>query len=85
MPVPSDVDRQLSIDIAQLRLTIRQLEGDLVAFRDPKRLRAELEHFSLDEDEDDEDEALLSSLLEMMGTAATTQPGGRKGRKKKRG
>jgi hypothetical protein len=38
---PTLVDRQLTAEIAQLKLTIRALEADRLAFRDPQR-RAEL-------------------------------------------
>jgi hypothetical protein len=38
---PTLVDRQLTAEIAQLKLTIRSLEADRLAFRDPRR-RAEL-------------------------------------------
>jgi len=43
------VDQRLSADLARLRAVIRELQEDLVAFRDPGRLRDKLKHYVLEE------------------------------------
>ena len=39
---PADVDRQMSVHLAEQRAALRMLHEDLVAFRDPDRLRERL-------------------------------------------
>lgn len=51
---PEFMDKQLNADIATLQTTIREIDADLVAFRDPVRLRAELEQYPLESARDDE-------------------------------
>ena len=60
----SAVDQQLSADIAQLRLAVRALHEDLVAFRDPRRLRESLRHYELEQDIDDAD--ALARLMDVL-------------------
>jgi len=45
---PEDVDRQLSADMAQMQVVLRHLQADLVAFRDPDRLRSRLAEYVLE-------------------------------------
>jgi hypothetical protein len=59
----ADVDRGLSAACAQLSLVIRQLQADMVAFRDPERLRHSLKHFELEPERDE-----LDDLTEFMAT-----------------
>ena len=60
----TEVDRQLTIDIAQLHEAVRQLKQDLVVFRDPARLRARLRQFDLDDEPGE-----LEAMQTMMGVA----------------
>lgn len=54
----AEVDRQMTKDITELRESVRLLARDLVAFRDPARLRARLKQYDLD-DEPGELEAMM--------------------------
>jgi hypothetical protein len=68
----TDVDRQLSADIAQLRVTIRELRDDLVSFRDPVKLRESLKYF--------ESEPPFDASIDMGELVDFFQPGrGRRG------
>jgi hypothetical protein len=60
----ADVDRQLTMDLAQLREVVRQLTQDLVVFRDPARLRARLREHDLDDEPGE-----LEAMQEMMEIA----------------
>lgn len=60
---PGDVDRALNIDMAQMRRTLRQLEEDLVAFRDPVQLRRRLAQAEMPAPDPFDD---LEGLAEMM-------------------
>jgi len=62
------VDRQLTMDIAQLHEAARQLTQDLVAFRDPARLRARLRQYELgDEPGDLEAMQTMMEIATMLG------------------
>jgi hypothetical protein len=60
----AEVDRQLTMDVAQLREAVRQLTQDLMAFRDPARLRARLRQYDLDDEPSE-----LEAMQEMMEIA----------------
>jgi hypothetical protein len=47
---PAAADHSLNADIARLRATIRQIDNDLVVFRDPRALRDSLAHYPLEDD-----------------------------------
>jgi hypothetical protein len=60
----AEVDRKLTMDVAQLRDAVRQLTQDLMAFRDPARLRARLRQYDLDDEPGE-----LEAMQEMMEIA----------------
>jgi hypothetical protein len=68
-------DQQLSADIAQLRLVVRGLEQDLVAFRDPRQLRDVLRNLTLEEDVNEIGE--LDEFAELMAAYQPRAPRGR--------
>ncbi|MBI3372726.1 MAG: hypothetical protein HY017_13355 [Betaproteobacteria bacterium] len=65
---PALVDAGLTRDVQQIKMMLNELRADLVALRDPARLREFLKHVEFDDgagDYDDiEDLALLFSTLE---------------------
>lgn len=62
---PVDVDRQLSAHIAEQQSALRELREDLLAFRDPNRLRGRLARFEPEPAFEAPDElAALAELLE---------------------
>jgi hypothetical protein len=67
------VDQHLSADIAQLRCAVRELHADLVAFRDPIRLRASLEHYELEQEFDDPGD--LAELMDILQASARAPRG----------
>ena len=81
---PALVDQQLSTEIAGLRATIEQLRGDLVAFRDPVKLREGLKYYPLESDTDDDDllDDDLMAMLESFATQMAPPRGKPKGRRK---
>lgn len=54
----------MSADIAQMRSMVRELQQDLVAFRNSEMLRARLKHYEIQEDLGELDE--LAELAEFM-------------------
>jgi hypothetical protein len=62
----AEVDRQLTRDIGQLRLAVRELAQDQIAFRDPARLRARLREYELDDEPADDLDAMMeiASMLD---------------------
>jgi chemotaxis protein histidine kinase CheA len=60
---PTKVDRELSVDLANLKVRIRILQGDLLAFRDPATLSAILKEYRLEDPDEDMDD-----MFEMMNT-----------------
>ncbi len=50
-PTPAIVEHQLNAELAQLRSSIRQLDEDLVGFRDPVVVREMLKHYRLEEED----------------------------------
>ncbi|HWI09868.1 MAG TPA: hypothetical protein VNU48_00900 [Burkholderiaceae bacterium] len=63
-PTPAAIDQEFNVELAQLRAALREIEADLVAFRDPAQLRAALTHYRLERDDDDAlDPADLDELL----------------------
>jgi hypothetical protein len=66
---PADVDGQLSADIVQMQIVLRKLQEDLVAFRDPERLRKHLAAYELEAPDPYDD---LEDLAVLMGSF---QPG----------
>ncbi len=77
---PAAVDRRLSAELAELRETVRVLEEDLVAFRDPDRLRATLKHYDPEQDFDDGVGELNELLDSILGSAPP--PRGKKRRRR---
>lgn len=75
---PATVDQLLSADIAQLQGAVRELQEDLVSFRDPRTLRDMLKHYPLETDDDDADELL--DLMEAFQAFAPPVPGKRRRR-----
>ncbi len=71
----ADVDQDLSAACAQLSMVIRELQADMVAFRDPERLRHSLKQFELESEPDE-----LDDLAEFMTTFQATprRPGRRR-------
>lgn len=59
----AQVDRQLTVDVAQLREAVRQLTQDLVTFRDPARLRTRLEQY--EEDDEPDDVEAMQTMMEI--------------------
>ncbi len=49
---PAAVDRELTIEIENLRLTVRDLKDEIEAFRDPARLRERLKDYVISREED---------------------------------
>jgi hypothetical protein len=47
---PATVDQHLSADITMLQAAVRELQGDLLAFRDPGKLGDILNHIELEQD-----------------------------------
>ncbi len=78
---PAVVDQNFSADIAQLRAAIRDIDADLVAFRDPAQLRESLAHYPLEQD--DVDPFDVSELLGIF--EAPSQPPAPRGKKRRRG
>ena len=68
---PATIDQYLSADLAQLRRAIRELEQDMLAFRDPVRRRKSLRHYPLGQDDDVDD---LAELLSAFGAPAPSRP-----------
>jgi hypothetical protein len=66
------IDQHLSADIAQLRSVVQGIEQDLVAFRDPGKLRASLKHLVLESEVDAFDE--LEDLADLMAEFAPRAP-----------
>ncbi len=60
---PVDVDRLLSIDIKQMQTALRYLQEDLVAFRDPDRLRSRLAEYELEPSDPFDDLEDLAVLM----------------------
>ena len=77
--VPATVDRHMNSELAALRTHIRELQKDLVAFRDPDVLRDMLKHYRLESSVDEDDE-----LVEMMELLQASAPS-RASRKRRRG
>jgi hypothetical protein len=61
---PAIVDQHLSADLAALRAALRDLQEDLITFRDPAGLRDSLKHYPLEQDEDPGDMDGLLSMFE---------------------
>jgi len=68
---PATNDQYLSADLAQLRRAIWELEQDMLAFRDPVRLRERLQHYPLEQDDEVDD---LAELLSAFGAPASSRP-----------
>ena len=60
---PNDVDRQLSADLTQMQIILRHLQDDLVAFRDPDRLRSRLAEYELEGSDPFDDLEHLAALM----------------------
>jgi hypothetical protein len=71
------VDRQLTAEIAQLKMTIRSLEADRISFRDPGRRAELLRDYRPDNDEDELND--LEALLDL-----GFEPQRRRGRRRRR-
>ena len=77
---PAVVDQRLNVELAELRVTLRSLEEDLVTFRDPVRLRASLKHYDPEQDIDDDIDELNDLLDNFLGPAPA-----RRGNQRRRG
>ena len=77
---PASVDQRLSAELAELRETLRDLEADLVTFRDPDRLRAALKHYDPEQDLDEGVGELNELLDSILGSAPAPR-----GKKRRRG
>lgn len=80
---PAQVDQQLNADIAELQAAIRELRADLVAFRDPVKLREGLKHYPLESDQNDDLDA--GDLIGLLNIFATQRPPSRGKPKRGRG
>jgi uncharacterized protein (DUF2164 family) len=80
---PEFVDRQMNIDIAEMKALYRRLQHDLVAFRDPKVLLDSLKYYKLEQDDDElDDPEELLELMEMMRSLQTdAKPRGKERRR----
>lgn len=79
--MPTAVEQQLSVEVAELRAQVRQIEDNLVDFRDPVVLRGMLKHYELEpEDPDPGEFDDLGELMDAMGILAPVHSG-RKRRK----
>src|SRR5690606_17021590 len=71
---PADVDRSVDAEKKELREALEQLQGDLIDFRDPRRLRLWLDAAASENeiffDEDDVLDALFMSMHEAAAPAA---------------
>jgi len=76
---PAAVDQHVNAGVAQLRIVIRELRQDLVAFRNPVLLRDRLKHHELDPDIDDPRD--LDDLLQHFQNFAPA----RRGKTRRRG
>ncbi len=76
MLTPVMVDQHLSSSVKQLKLAIRQIREDLVAFRDPAVLRQMLDHYELVPDIADPHEAedLARRFAQDLAPAARGKP-----------
>jgi hypothetical protein len=70
---PALVDQHLSADLATLRAALRELQADLVTFRDPATLRESLEHYELEQDDDLADPDELAELMSAFGAAVPSK------------
>ncbi len=61
---PAFVDLNLSADLATLRAGLSELEADLIAFRDPTRLREALKHYELERAQDPDELSKIMSMFE---------------------
>ena len=77
---PAAVDRRLTADIEELRIIIRELQHDLVAFRAPVVLRNMLKAYPLEQDFADPEE--LGDLMESFFEAPASA---RRGKKRRQG
>jgi catechol 2,3-dioxygenase-like lactoylglutathione lyase family enzyme len=75
----AEVDRDLTAACARLAAAIREMRADLVAFRDPERLRRGLKRFELEPEPDELEE--LAAFVDLF----QAPPGGRPGRRRRRG
>ncbi len=75
---PDKVDRELSIDLAHLKVRIRGMQGDLVAFRDPTTLRTILKRYQLEDHDEDMDD--MFDLMNTFVEPTTSRRGARRHR-----
>lgn len=67
---PAVVDQCLNADLARLRMAIRELQQDMVAFADPVKLRDSLKHYPLEQDDELDD---LAALMSAFGAPAPSR------------
>lgn len=60
---PAAVRQALEEDLADLQMTLQQLQEDLQRFEDIKQLKSSLRHYRIEPDDDDGDLAMLDFLL----------------------
>jgi catechol 2,3-dioxygenase-like lactoylglutathione lyase family enzyme len=68
----ADVDRDLSAACAQLSTVIRELQADLVVFRDPEQLRRSLKNFELEPEPYDPDD--LEAFVDTFQVTPSRRP-----------
>jgi len=72
---PAMIDQYLNADLAQLRMAIKEIQEDMVAFRDPVRLRESLKHYPLEQYDELDD---LGELLSAFDAPVPSRRGRRK-------
>ena len=83
---PQRVEAELERQLADMRVALTQLHGDLVAFRDPKLRRARLKAILSDDDGSDAEliEDDITSLLAALGGAPSEAPSEAPGNSRRR-
>ena len=73
--MPTAVEQQLGVEVAELRAQVRQIEDNLVDFRDPVVLRGMLKHYELEpEDPDPGEFDDLGELMDVFDFVAPMPP-----------
>jgi hypothetical protein len=76
---PAMVDQYLNADLAQLRSALRELQQDMIAFRDPVSLRESLKHYPLEQDDEPDELAALMSAFGALEPSIRGKPRRRRG------
>ncbi len=70
---PQHVDREMSGEIAQIKMHLKELLHDLTAFREPRYLRESLKHYGLEPHFDDAED--LAGLFDVFAPTQTKRAG----------